>query len=438
MNGPVDDLLVRPDGFLPKERYTTVEFSDLELERLWPHVWQIAGREEELGAPGDFLEYTIGDDSIVVVRTESGRRSPGSTTRAVTAGHASSTDAARSTRARSAAPTTRGRTRSTAGSYVSRSRGVRGPARRPRVSARSGSIAGAGSCSSTWISTPNRCSTSSTRCPRCWRRTGSTSCASARTARTIIAANWKAVVDAFNESYHVQGLHEQILPWTDDTSIAYEQFERHSHYGRLPGARRELRPSPRLGLAPDEYDEGEILGALVAGLGGAFLGEEREAVAELRASGPPPGSTLLGAYQERRMTLLAERGFDVSGFTPDLMTSADDVFWFPNFVGPVYPGQRAALPRAPERTRSQLFDQGHVGVGVAAPGAEWQMPERRFYPDWHERKWGEITEQDYTNLANVQRGMRSRGFDGSRLASKQESNVLHMHRVVDRYLTDRV
>ena len=69
------------------------------------------------------------------------------------------------------------------------------------------------------------------------------------------------------------------------------------------------------------------------------------------------------------------------------------------------------------------------------PGEQWQMPERKFYADWHERRWGEITEQDYTNLANVQRGMRSRGFDGSRLASKQESNVLHMHRVVDRYLT---
>ena len=102
---------------------------------------------------------------------------------------------------------------------------------------------------------------------------------------TIIAANWKAVVDAFNEGYHVQGLHPQILPWTDDVSIEYEQFERHAHYGRLPGARRELRPSPRLGLAPDEYDEGEILAGLVAGLGGAFLGEERAAVDELRASG---------------------------------------------------------------------------------------------------------------------------------------------------------
>ncbi len=73
---------------------------------------------------------------------------------------------------------------------------------------------------------------------------------------TIIDANWKAVVDAFNESYHVQGLHEQILPWTDDTSIAYEQFERHAHYGRLPGARRELRPSPRLGLRADRVRRG--------------------------------------------------------------------------------------------------------------------------------------------------------------------------------------
>ena len=112
---------------------------------------------------------------------------------------------------------------------------------------------------------------------------------------TIIAANWKAVVDAFNESYHVQGLHEQILPWTDDTSIAYEHFERHAHYGRLPGARRELRPSPRLGLRADQYDEGEILGALVAGLGGAFLGEERAAVDELRASGPPTGHVVARA-----------------------------------------------------------------------------------------------------------------------------------------------
>ena len=68
----VTEFLVRSDGFLPKERYTTAAFTELELQRLWPRVWQIAGREEELAESGDFLEYAIGEDSIVVVRTASG------------------------------------------------------------------------------------------------------------------------------------------------------------------------------------------------------------------------------------------------------------------------------------------------------------------------------------------------------------------------------
>ena len=285
----LDDLLVRPDGFLPKERYTTDEFADLELERLWPRVWQIAGREEELAAPGDFLEYTIGDDSIVVVRTEAGEIAAFHNT-CRHRGTRLATDAARSTNGEIRCPYH-------AWTYALDGRLVRVPDREEfaglpadlGAAAACGSSAGAGSCSSTWISTPSRCSTSSIRCRRCSRRTASTSCASARTASTIIEANWKAVVDAFNESYHVQGLHEQILPWTDDTSIAYEQFERHSHYGRLPGARRELRPSPRLGLRRRRLRRGRDPRRARRRLGGAFLGEERDAVAELRASGPPPG-----------------------------------------------------------------------------------------------------------------------------------------------------
>jgi len=434
MNGPVDDLLVRPDGFLPKERYTTTEFSDLELDRLWPRVWQIAGREEELPAPGDFLEYTIGDDSIVVVRTERGD---------LAALH----NACRhrgTPLATGCGAFERGEIRCPyhAWTYALDGRLLDVPDReefeglpddlalRPvRVDAWGGFVFVNMDLDAEPLLDfldPLPTLLAPYRFDELRFRTYRT---------TIIEANWKAVVDAFNESYHVQGLHQQILPWTDDTSIAYEQFERHSHYGRLPGARRELRPSPRLGLGPDQYDEGEILGALVAGLGGAFLGEEREAVAGLRASGPPAGSTLLGAYQERRMTLLAERGFDVSGFTPDLMTSADDVFWFPNMVGPVYPGSALLFRVRPNGRDPNSAIKDTWVLEWPRPGSEWKMPERRFYADWRERKWGEITEQDYANLANVQRGMRSRGFDGSRLAAKQESNVLHMHRVVDRYLT---
>ncbi len=65
-------LLVRPDGFVPKERYTTREFTELEQTRLWPRVWQIACREEQVEDTGAFFEYTIGDEAVFVVRSGTG------------------------------------------------------------------------------------------------------------------------------------------------------------------------------------------------------------------------------------------------------------------------------------------------------------------------------------------------------------------------------
>ena len=88
----------------------------------------------------------------------------------------------------------------------------------------------------------------------------------------------------------MQGTHPQILPWTDDVSIAYEQFGTHAHYGRL--AERAPRSCGRArasGIARRRVDEGAILAGLVDGLGGAFLGEERALVEELRAAGLAAG-----------------------------------------------------------------------------------------------------------------------------------------------------
>src|SRR5437588_6705754 len=62
-------MFVRDDGFVPKERYTSREFVELEMDRLWPRVWQVACREEQIPEVGDYLEYTIGDQSILVVRS---------------------------------------------------------------------------------------------------------------------------------------------------------------------------------------------------------------------------------------------------------------------------------------------------------------------------------------------------------------------------------
>ena len=426
--------LVDEDGFVPKERYTEPAFLDAELERLWPRVWQIACREEELVEVGAYVEYTIGDDSILIVR---------STPDTVSAFHNACLH--RGTRLAEGAGTLGAAAITcpfhgwcygldgTLRHVPDRHEFVRLPENLRLAPVRTAcwggfvfvNLDGAAEPLLEFLDplpallAPYRLHDMRLR-----------SCLS-----TVLPANWKAVVDAFNEAYHVQRAHAQILPWTDDTSIAYEQFRTHAHYGRLPNARRQLRGSPRLGNAADAPDEGAILAALVTGLGGAFLKEERALVAELRAVPHPPGTDLLALFQTRRMDLLAARGFDVSGFQPDQMTSADDVYCFPNLVGPIYPGSAILFRVRPNGRDPHSAIQDTWALEWPAPGTTWRMPERRFFPDWRARDWGEITTQDYENLTRVQAGMRSRGFTGLRLNPRQESNLLHMHRVIDRYLT---
>lgn len=57
---------------IPVERYYNEEFYQLECERLWPHVWQMACRLEQIQNLGDWVEYKNAGKSVVVVRSESG------------------------------------------------------------------------------------------------------------------------------------------------------------------------------------------------------------------------------------------------------------------------------------------------------------------------------------------------------------------------------
>jgi len=341
----MDDVarwLVREGGILPKERYISSDFLALEMERLWARVWQVACREEELPDTGSFVEYTIGAESIVIVRAADGIRAFHNTCR---------------------------------------HRGMRlvnGVGRCPgefRCPYHGWRYALDGRLThvvdrADFASLPDAIHLAAVRA-ECWggfvfvnmdpqapplldflqpipqllgpyhlEQMRFRACRS-----VVLPANWKAVVDAFNEGYHVQATHPQTLEWVDDTGIAYEQIGAHARYGRLPGARRVLRPSPRLGAKEGTQDEGKILRGLVAGLGGAFLGEEKKLVDDVIATPRREGETLLAAFQKRRRELLVARGLDVGGLSDDQMTSAEDFLWFPNLVGPIYPGS-AILFRA--------------------------------------------------------------------------------------------
>ncbi len=53
---------------IPRERYTSRAFHELEKERMWKRSWQMACRDEDVPDVGDTLVYDICDLSVLVVR----------------------------------------------------------------------------------------------------------------------------------------------------------------------------------------------------------------------------------------------------------------------------------------------------------------------------------------------------------------------------------
>ncbi len=430
----LDSMLIGEDDVVPRARYTNAEFASLEFDHLWPRVWQVACREEEIGEVGEYCEYMIGDQSVLIVR---------SSPEAIRAFH--NTCLHRGTRLADGAGLFGDgciRCRYHAWRYDLDGRLVEvvdrdefdpipsdAALRAVQVGRWGGFV---------WINLdpaapalleyldPLPALLAPYQLDRLRIRAS---------LSTVLPANWKVAVDAFNEGYHVQGTHPQLLPWTDDVNLDYEPLGIHSHYGRLPNARRQLRPSPRLGLSEGEYDEGEILEKFIQGLGGLFLEEERALVDEILAT-PMDGATMLGRYQKGRRALLAERGVAVDDFSDDQLTSADDVYFFPNMVGPIYPGSAILFRVRPNGTDpdSCVKDTWFLERPRDDDGPP-RRANRRFFADWTERDWGEITNQDYANMEHVQIGMKLRGGPPIRLNRRQEVNILHMHRVIDRFLT---
>lgn len=56
----------------PVEAYVSRAYAEAEAERLWSKVWQQAGRVEEIPEVGNYITYNIAHDSILIVRRAAG------------------------------------------------------------------------------------------------------------------------------------------------------------------------------------------------------------------------------------------------------------------------------------------------------------------------------------------------------------------------------
>ena len=57
---------------VPAERYYSPAFAALEVERMWPKVWQLACMTDHVAQPGDYFEYRCGPYGVLIVRGDDG------------------------------------------------------------------------------------------------------------------------------------------------------------------------------------------------------------------------------------------------------------------------------------------------------------------------------------------------------------------------------
>jgi nitrite reductase/ring-hydroxylating ferredoxin subunit len=424
------------DDWVPKAPYIDPAYVQLEKERLWPRVWQVACREEEIPGPGDYVTFDIAGESIILVRLED-----------------------RSIAAYYNACQHRGR-RLTEGCgsirhFFCRFHGWRWN--------RDGSLRSAvdrqdwgervtddelrlkSPLTDTWggfvfinmdpaaeplrdylapipeIFDPFEFHLFRHR----WYKT------------VVLPCNWKACLEAFNEGYHVQTTHPQLLRGTDDMTLS-KSDGKHSMFTGPEDNRPLGAPSRRLGLPmPDDLRPGiisyyelldEQLRAIVTPRGVRASKRLNEL-----ASGADPRAVLTALRQFMQEAAIAEGAGYPDIPLQNLVRAGKDWHIFPNLI--VLPAPDGALWY---RARPNGDDPDSCIYDIwsmvrYAPGAEPKL-DREFHEDWRQHEeWGRILEQDFANMHAVQQGMKSRGFAGARVNPVQERAISNFHRVLHEY-----
>jgi nitrite reductase/ring-hydroxylating ferredoxin subunit len=440
---PLAATVIRAD-FVPKDGFISPDFQRLENERMWPKVWQIACREEELPNPGDYVTYEIAGEPLIVVRTASGEikcfynvcqhrgrvikdQKFGSTNFLYCRYHG---------------------WRWTLDGAVSRVTDEQDWA--GCTSFQKDELRLKESLVGTWggfvfINMDlNAAPLADFLRPvpefldcfefKKWRYRWYKT--------TILPCNWKVALEGFNEAYHLSGTHPQLLnEGGDDVYHAYT-FGRHGMYKFAPDARPAGAPAARTGrpIPPDIrpglvrfFDDMDVT------LNAMFTPRAITAAHRL-LNEVPEGAPPAQVFAELQRFHRQEAEADGAGWPPlsPEQQEAAGTNWhiFPNHVFlPLADGSIAyrARPNGND-PHSCIFDIW--SLMRYAPGTEPKL-NREFYPDWSqdtEKNFGLVLSQDFANFGQVQKGMQSRAFTGSRTNPLQEAEIPNMHRALYNYV----
>jgi len=241
-----------------------------------------------------------------------------------------------------------------------------------------------------------------------------------------IAANWKTLVDGFLDVYHLQGVHPQLLRYTDDVGTTYENFGQHSAMYMPMGVASQGLANATEQMVIDE------LAKPGSGIMGKTLRQSR--YFEERDGGPAlNGVTVRHALFEAGRHTHDDLGRDHAGLTDEQMIDDHHYFFFPNVIANVFPSHyiTARICRHPSDPERCFFDLSIFNWLIQEERAA--RPPRKHQLLEEGADVGKVPDQDFTALSKVQLGLHSKGIDSIFLLD-QETRILHFHEVLDHYL----
>lgn len=422
-----------------KQNYLSKEFLEKENEHLWPRVWQVACREEEIPNPGDYSVYDVADETIVVVRNRDG---------GFNAFHNVCPHRGRQIMEGCGhAVNFRCQYHNWTFNLNGKNVAVQdrddwaGTLDREGIDLQKVKTATWGGF--VWINMDSDSETLEEYLGVVPEYLDPFEFENMRYRWSLelhLPCNWKTALEAFMEGYHVAATHTQLLDEQGEDYTTSFAHGKHSHFGYWNSTAMLGTPSPRLKKAtPADVRPGvvEFFRKMEDTFGAIFTDRDYEAAKKIMDEVPADADpmTAFGMAVEFGRRAAEEDGCGYPpNLTPEAMFKAGtDWHVFPNCVTlPYFDG--AVWYRArpdgndPDKCIFNIWSLKRYG-----PGKEPKV-ETRVVKDVSGQTFGQIVDQDVANMAKVQKGMKSRAFRYARPNPVQEVEIINFHKHLEKYV----
>jgi nitrite reductase/ring-hydroxylating ferredoxin subunit len=442
--GPNPFPVVRPE-LIPVQRYFDEAFYAAEVEHLWPHVWQMACRLEQIPNVGDWVEYSNVGKSVIVVRTKDGVKAFQNHCRhrgVPLAGGQGNEDGDNAhgncAKAGFICPfhgwrwNMDGECTFIYGKHLFSDDLVE----KQELALIPCRVETWGGCA--FINHDDDAPSLRDSLGPVLQRLEAHGVDDLRVewwCGTVLPANWKVAMEAFMEGYHVMKTHPQL---PDAMGAMYNTLYGPGHTGSASGVIQELDLK---GVTSKQVIEAQIrhMERLNEGMAGMCHKKEVDIAKSLRdveLPGDPSQAMMVwwGMVQDRISKELSARGEKV----PDLnaVCASDPVhaveFLFPHYFLLPFMTSFASYrirPLGPESCMFEIWSLTHYAKGEEPP-----VPQSPTLLPYDSQEFPMIPRQDYSNIPIQQKGLHSKGLDYLRLSKEVEGLISNYHRIIDGYI----